>query len=258
MIDRRIHEILRGEYNPEGSKLRIYQLQLLEMLSDFDKICREAGVVYWLSSGTLLGAVRHEGFIPWDDDIDVEMTRKDCRRLLKFFKGNDKYVIQTQWNDSYYFWPFPKFRKKNVIINEATGVDKHYKYRGNYIDIFIIEDRYNFLVEFMSLPARLMYKLSVKKMNVVERLLFFLTKYSTMSLGSLVRFITNPFGGKTFGFSYGTVFTLANRRKEEIFPIGEIKFENRTFMAPKDSDAYLKRIFSDYMTIPDVKETHLK
>ena len=62
---------LKERYNPEGSKLRKNQLELVDILLDLAKICREHNIQWWLSSGTLLGAARHKGFIPWDDDLDI-------------------------------------------------------------------------------------------------------------------------------------------------------------------------------------------
>ena len=73
MIDKKLQQDLRERFSPEGSMLRKQQLRMLEILLYIDKVCKEHGIRYWLSSGTLLGAVRHGGFIPWDDDLDVEM-----------------------------------------------------------------------------------------------------------------------------------------------------------------------------------------
>jgi len=75
------NEELREKYNPDGSELRHAQLRMLEMLSFLDKVCTENKITYWIDDGTLLGAVRHGGFIPWDDDVDVAMPLDDYSGL---------------------------------------------------------------------------------------------------------------------------------------------------------------------------------
>ena len=65
------------KFNPEGSLLRRQQLRMLEILLEVDKICKKHDISYWLSSGTLIGALRHDGFIPWDDDLDIAILCKD-------------------------------------------------------------------------------------------------------------------------------------------------------------------------------------
>ena len=76
------NEELRKRFNPEGSLLRRQQMRMLEILLEVDKICQKHQIPYWLSSGTLIGAMRHDGFIPWDDDLDIEMMRDDYLRLM--------------------------------------------------------------------------------------------------------------------------------------------------------------------------------
>ena len=73
-----VHQSLREQYNPDGSTLRRAQLRMLDMLKFLDRVCRENGIRYWIDFGTLLGAVRHDGFIPWDDDTDVCMLKEDA------------------------------------------------------------------------------------------------------------------------------------------------------------------------------------
>ena len=70
-------------YKYNQPNLRACQLKQLEILKDIDKACQKMGISYWLDGGTLLGAVRHGGFIPWDDDIDIAMDVKDLRRFVK-------------------------------------------------------------------------------------------------------------------------------------------------------------------------------
>ena len=75
------YDELVNMYNPDGSDLRNLQLRMLEILNVVDRICRKHDIKYWLCGGTLLGAVRHGGFIPWDDDLDIEMMREDFIRF---------------------------------------------------------------------------------------------------------------------------------------------------------------------------------
>ena len=71
-----------SKYNGEGTMLRKAQLRMLDILIAVDKICRKHNIPYWLDYGTLLGAVRHGGFIPWDDDLDISMMKEDYDRFL--------------------------------------------------------------------------------------------------------------------------------------------------------------------------------
>lgn len=77
------NEELRTIYNPEGSILRKVQLKMLDILRTVDTICKKHNIEYVLDGGSLLGAVRHGGFIPWDDDLDITVMRKDFKRLRK-------------------------------------------------------------------------------------------------------------------------------------------------------------------------------
>ena len=132
MIDAKLQQSLRERFNPEGSMLRRQQLRMLEILLYVDKVCKEHNIRYWLSSGTLLGAVRHGGFIPWDDDLDIEMLREDYEKFVKVFPNNEDFALQTLYTDPNYFNGFAKVRDLHSQISEFE-LDRHYKYRGLFI-----------------------------------------------------------------------------------------------------------------------------
>ena len=99
-----------NRFNPEGSVLRLHQMKMLRILEFVDRVCRKHGIRYWLSSGTLLGAARHGGFIPWDDDLDIEMLYRDYKRLMEVlpFELPSNLVLQTMHTDSNYVAPYAK------------------------------------------------------------------------------------------------------------------------------------------------------
>ncbi len=121
--------------------LKEHQDVLLELLIEFDRVCRKNNIKYILFAGSALGAVRHQGFIPWDDDLDVALLREDYDRLMK--------VNPSEWNAMYYLqreysehWPlhFSKLRKNNTTCLEKYHPKDNKTHQGIYIDIFPIDN----------------------------------------------------------------------------------------------------------------------
>ena len=112
------------------------------MMVWLDAVCRRHGIPYWLGSGTLLGAVRHGGFIPWDDDVDIEFRHEDYPRLMEVLAeetaGTD-YVLQTHTTDPGYFFTYAKLRDRRSRMLEQTGYDHIFTYQGIYLDLFELE-----------------------------------------------------------------------------------------------------------------------
>lgn len=123
-----------------NDKLRQLQLTELEILKEFVRICDKYGLRYYLVGGTLLGAVRHQGFIPWDDDIDVAMMRADYERFAEICQEelDSQYFYQSPETDPYYFLTYAKIRKNNTEIYEERFRNSKF-HKGIFIDIFPLD-----------------------------------------------------------------------------------------------------------------------
>lgn len=122
--------------------LRKLQLIELDILLELDRICRKHKIRYWLSAGTLLGAVRHGGFIPWDDDMDIRMMRADYERFCKVCEeelDTERFFLQNYKTDPGYRWFYAKMRRKGTQYLRA-GQEAIKCMSGVSIDIFVIDN----------------------------------------------------------------------------------------------------------------------
>lgn len=121
--------LFRGLPKSEGA-LRSHQLMLASLLGKFDEICRQNGIEYFLAVGTLLGALRHEGFVPWDDDVDVGVLRDDIDRLIEIVNTDDEYEITVVY-DQYSFCRQVRFKRKGSDDGKDPFIDLFiYEYSG--------------------------------------------------------------------------------------------------------------------------------
>jgi lipopolysaccharide cholinephosphotransferase len=256
-----------SHYNPEGSDLRKAQMRMLEILDVFDGICRKHSINYWLDWGTLLGARRHGGFIPWDDDLDVTILLSDYKKLVSVLKeelpGNLK--LQSRETDKKYFYYFPKIRDTESCLSHKN--DFIFDYNGIYVDIFLIEPVPSigfkkiidgFLrsgYEFKDWRHR--YRKSKKNIYAIMSCFLPLIR----SIIWLLRLYYKHIGSsKVYSYVYGTfTFTFATFYPEDIFPTNEIMFEGKKYMAPLHVDKYLINQYgSTFMDIPKAanRRTH--
>lgn len=265
-MDIEIHQQLREEYNPDGSPLRQHQLAMLDILKYIDYICRENRITYWLSSGTCLGAIRHHGFIPWDDDVDIEMLREDYLRFKRVFKPTDRYVLQTHNNDLFYFTVFAKVRNKQTQIYESL-----YKYKGVFVDVFSIEytnKTLAIIAEKIRKPISWRLYQYIKRhrnnklvlFSCVPVFVFF--KYLYFAILPLFRIITKCLPNNELRHTYGVGWVNNVRVAQDIFDPIRVPFEDTMLPVPHNYDRYLSRIYGDdYMIIPSkdkIKLNHIE
>ena len=259
MLDDFTQKELREKYNPEGSILRKHQMRILDIMTEVDKICRRHNLKYWMCSGTLLGAVRHKGFIPWDDDIDIEMEISDYKKLLEILPKElpDWLALQTNDTDHGYFLTFAKVRDLHSRLAEHGNPDRIFKYQGVYIDIFPIEQSN----EFLRRIGRKLWMVSdyiskndayddAKKIRKIHRMMQWNLHKVIPALRALAKVMPTR-----FYYGFGTQFHI-ERKKEFVFPVKEMEFEERRFFAPCDSDSFLRAQFGDYWKLPEERENH--
>ena len=244
-------EELKARFNPEGSPLRRQQLVMLEMVKELDIICKKHDIPYFLYGGTLLGAFRHNGFIPWDDDLDVAMLRSDYKRLAKVLLDElpDHIAFQNNDNDKNYFFFIPKLRDKRSFLAEAE-FDKVFKERGIYIDIFPLDKILPWAqrLRLQSLAYNF-YRAGngdEKSMRKIRALTWFNRHISF----PLLRGISKLSGTKAlmcdFGIPFHNVYDL-----QDVFPLKTHDFEGIQLPVPDNSHHMLQVMFGDYMQLPD-------
>ena len=134
-----LNEETRCEFFVSGKRKRIWKCEL-DLIEELIRVCDKYGLKYYASNGTLLGAVRHSGFVPWDDDVDIMMPRNDYDRLLKLAgeEFKDPYFLQYAGNDKQYFRDYARLRNKNTTAKTKRGWNKK-SCHGIFIDIFPID-----------------------------------------------------------------------------------------------------------------------
>lgn len=248
-------------------KVHIIQLQ---MALEVKRICQKHDIKYTIIAGTLLGAVRHKGFIPWDDDLDIGMIRSDYERFIEVCKQelSDIYFLQTWETDSGFALPIAKLRKNGTRFVEKNSSDANL-HSGIYIDIFpfdnvpkasirrLLQDRSTYLLKRMLL-IRLHYKLwedneFFKKM--LYKMLGILSRILTLNQIKNILYKTMTANNSkdsikrvTFGGAYG--YKKESICKDWLENLTEIDFENVKLSAPVYHEEYLTYFYGDYMTPP--------
>lgn len=253
----------------EQELLRKVQLTLLEIAVEIKRVCEENDIRFFLSDGSFLGAVRHQGFIPWDDDMDMGMLRTDyekfCRIAPKALKP--EYCLEV-WNaDSGYGLPFAKVMKRNTVYLESKKNTKM-REKGFYIDIFPFDNapcsqaEQQILVRKLTAMARTMLmKCGYQPWMDQERILwkkrigylYYQLRALCVSHGALAR----AYDALAVSFPESdTLLEQSGRprptffRREWCESLASYAFEGVTFPGPKDYDAYLTTQYGDYMTPP--------
>ena len=220
------------------------QRRMVELLDTFDAICQQEGLTYWLDHGTLLGAVRDGGFIPWDDDLDVTMPREDYEKFLKIApeKVPETLFLQTKESDPYTPVHYAKLRDRRSTYIDKWEEGKNIRYhQGIFIDIFPLnridasqEKNYARLLNFAKLFSNRYLKIDP------------IAKYLIQKINAF----HNPKGDLLVSGAEAMHYVIHIPVKS-VFPLSKVKFEGGEYPAPADVSAYLASIFGkNFMTPP--------
>ena len=232
-------------------KNKLWQSEI-KILDEIDRICKKHNINYFLMWGTLIGAVRHKGFIPWDDDIDIGMARDDYKKFLKVAKKElcEEYFLHTGLTDKNYELYFAKVRLKNTVFYEEN-ICPTYKNKGIFVDIFPFDFRSK--VDSRSRKLRTAFSERLRKYLHLKSRNAKLGKLKIFNLFPkklVVRLRDFTMQGK------GEYLDSLNRRfeKSDFLPTINAKFENKEYPIPRLYDKVLTRLYGNYMELPPIEQ----
>lgn len=264
-------------YNEYDDKIlnHLHELELM-ILKDFIRICEENNLTYYMYAGSLLGAVRHNGFIPWDDDLDVIMFRDDFEKFKKIFiaSENDKYELLCNETEKDYFHLLAKLMLKGTRFEESwvSQVDFHV---GINMDIFVLDDlaegkfkrSYQLKRSFVYNKLLIMSKVRLDDLPFIQKVVshagYYVLKLFRVKPSSLNRrclnFLKkykNPDAEHVFDISatskeYPQIF-----RKADFKSVANVKFEDIEVNAPINYDFILTSLYGDYMQLPPEEDRY--
>ena len=258
-------EEIRNDFLVTERRKKLWAI-LLDLLLKLDSVCKKHSLKYSLAFGSILGAVRHHGFIPWDDDVDVCMPRDDYEKLLKLTNEfENPYFLQTPYSDKYSAYTWAKLRNSNT-----TMASKHFIYNnmnhGILIDIFPydkweVTDHESFdVIKYLALENSTFMRLTNPRLDEkskkrvqnwagIDSLVVYNTiqriaqKYHNIDTDYIICAVCSI-------YDYNKMLMFDEDYKETVY----MDFEGYSFPIPKGYDRVLKSVYGNYMEFPSIEK----
>jgi len=252
----------------ENQSVKQVQEKILEVMLYIDTLCRKNNITYCIMGGTALGAVRHKGFIPWDDDLDIFMTPSEYQRFKTVFeKDKSEHFIIQEWSTVEGYLEYAKVRMNNTTFIEENFKDRIDMHHGIYVDIMILHKAPNkklvqklvyYQSKFVTLYAlsQRNWKPKTKVQEIVLKSLKFLPckSMAKWSYKNIYRYDNLE---NDYCWCY---FITPAKFKSGIFDaeffdsVKEIDFEGHKLLAPEKIQEYLKYRYGDFMKLPSKEQ----
>lgn len=259
-----LEEEIRCDFTVSSTIKKIWAIEL-EMMFEFDRICKKNGLKYFLMYGTLLGAIRHKGFIPWDDDVDVGMPREDYEKLLTL-KDEFKHplFLQNHITDPEYCSSYTRIRNSNT-----TAISKMLKYQkmnhGIFLDVFPFDNTPGIETEDRHEPIDILNRengtfMKLKNPELDEKNRLRVQNYSGRDPSDTLKEIdeiATRYNGTETEYVCSIVNTMGKFdffKRSDVYNTILWDYEGFKFPIPTGYDAVLKEVFGDYMQMPPVEK----
>lgn len=243
-----INSIGADKIPPATGELREWQLECLELLRSFDRICRENGVKYWLDFGTLLGAFRHRGFIPWDDDIDTSMLYSDIVKIMPILEkefANSDFIVRKGAMRTKNF----QIRIRHKQYNLGIDIFQVYEYPESNFTEELRTELTEKIVKTRKIFENKYHSKFVSKECIKEAIKDIIKLQEKEIIPKNREIPKNPvlFHGIDFPYEEN-YFVMPN---EEIFPLREHEFEGYNFYVPNKAEEYLSNLWRGWQNLPE-------
>lgn len=272
ITDKYKNEIIKDGYIVPRELYELWQVEM-EILDKVDEICRANGIKYFLMSGSLIGAVRHKGFIPWDDDIDIMMTRENYELFAKIAQSalGDQYFFQNTYTDKTLYREHAQVRKNGTAMFVRNDYKKKYN-RGVFIDIFICDkvpfdtekiiklrneiNRRNKLIKYAYVKIGKNIKTIIKK--ILGKLYLLFKGGKKRAFASLEKLAKKYASLTEYGYS-DVIFVLDERVRvydsADVENVCDFEFEDRKYMCPLNALKVLIEHFDENVMTPSRQPT---